>query len=361
MKEKLSFFHATILIYMFQSGIAILRLPRVAAQYFGTNGWIAIIVVSLIVTCNIMLIGLVYRLGKGRSVFEIVEQSIPKFLVFPVYIALAVVWALLGCLVSKEYVLIFQMFSFPTSPPMALKLLMDVLAIMLVSKGLYVIAKASTIFFWLIIWMMLLFFFFAGDMEWARYTPFIFKDGGNMIQGVFSLYGAFLGYELSLFLFPYADKRTKLMRAVYIGNVIATIVYLITCIVSFGFYSLEQLKLILYPAIDLMSYIKFPFVQRVENLLYGFFMFTTLISTVMYVWAAKEALFRIFKKAKPGVIEFCILVVAYFIAFIPDVIGEVREWLRALGYIEIGVAFGLPIILILILLLQRMKGGMAGG
>ncbi len=361
MKEKLSFFHATILIYMFQSGVAILGMPNLLANYFGTNGWLGIFLVSFIVSVNILLIWIVHRLGGSRSVYDILEQSVPKLVLFPVYLALAFLWAMLGCLTTKQYVLIFQMFSFPTTPPMALKLLMDILALLLISKGIYVIAKAATIFFWLIIWMLLLLLFFLGDFEWARLTPFVFKGGESILSGSLNLFFGYLGYELSLFIFPYTDRKTKFIKAVFIANIMITFVYLITCFVCFGFYSVDQLKTIQYPVIDIMSYIRLPFVQRVENLFYGFFMFTTLFSTVMYVWAAKEASRRIFPKTKPGVLEIIILTFVYFVGFIPDVMNEVRQWLQTLGHIQIGVAFGFPIIVILVLLLQRKKGEVADG
>lgn len=357
MRNKLSFFHTTIMIYMFQSGVVILSMPHILAYYFGTNGWLAVILISLIVNVNIGFIFLVYRLGKGRSVFEILEQSVSKVILFPLYIALAILWTVPGSLVSKDYVHIFQLFSFPNTPPMLLTVLMGLLALMLLVKGIFVIERAATIFFWLIIWMLLLLFAFSYDFEWVRLTPFVFKEGDNFLLGGLNLLKGFLGYELSLFLFPYSDKRTKLIQAVIIANVMITLVYFITCFIAYGFYSLNQLKGVLYPVIDMMSYIKFPFVQRVENLFYGFFMFTNLFSTVAYVWAAKEACQRVFKKVKPGILAVILIIIGFSAIAIPDVTGEVREWLAFLGFFEIGVAFILPVLLILVLITQRIMGG----
>ena len=84
--------------------------------------------ISILICLNIYLIYWVYRLGKGQSIFEILEKSIPKFILVPFYLAFSMVWALIGCLVAKEYVLIFQMFAFPTTDPMVFKIAIDVLA-----------------------------------------------------------------------------------------------------------------------------------------------------------------------------------------------------------------------------------------
>src|SRR5262245_53578464 len=127
MKEKLSGFHAGVLIYMIQSGVVIFSLSQMEAQYFGTNGWIFTLIMAVLVSVNIGLIYLVYRLGKGKSVFEIMEKSIPRPLLFPFYFALSALWAVIGSMVINEYVLIFQMMAFPATNPNLFKLFVDIL------------------------------------------------------------------------------------------------------------------------------------------------------------------------------------------------------------------------------------------
>jgi hypothetical protein len=147
------------------------------------------------------------------------------------------------------------------------------------------------------------------------------------------------------------------MKAVYIGNLMTAVSYLAICFVSFGFYSFGQLTKLKYPLLDLLSYIRFPFIERIENLLFGFLLFTALITIVLYVWSAVETLQRIIPKAKPNRLAAFILVAAFMVAWIPDVLGEVEQWLKYLGYAESGVAFGLPLLLIAILLFQKRGRG----
>ncbi|MGV2806297.1 GerAB/ArcD/ProY family transporter, partial [Clostridium perfringens] len=146
----------------------------------------------LLVCLNIYMMYWVYRLGKGQSIFVILEKSIPKFILTPFYLAISTVWALIGCLVAKEYVLIFQMFAFPTTNPMVFKIAIDVLAFILLTKGLYNISKASTVFFWSTIWMSLLLLYYVGEFRIERLTPYIFKDSYSMTEGLFQIYLAYL-------------------------------------------------------------------------------------------------------------------------------------------------------------------------
>lgn len=353
MKEKLHPFHVAILIFMNQSGVFALTLPRLFAENYGYNGWVSLGFFLVISTLNIYLISLVHRYGQGRSIFDIIETSLPKILLFPLYVMLAALWTLLGCFVAKQYIFIFRMMDYPTTHPMIFKLLVDILAILLIVKVIYNIAKATTVFFWLYVWMHLLVFFYIKEFELVRLTTFLFEGETNFVKGGFDIYPGFLGYELALFLFPYAENSKKTMRAVYIGNFMTVLSYLIVSFMSFGIYSLEQLKRMRYPVLDLLSYIRFPFIERMENMLFGFFLFPVLITIVIYTWMSVETLKRVAPKADTNWLVFSSLAVSFGIAWVPDLITEVERWLQYLSYAEEGVALGLPLLFIVILLFQR--------
>ncbi|MGO4106227.1 GerAB/ArcD/ProY family transporter [Paenibacillus sp. YAF4_2] len=353
-KEKLAPFHATILVFMIQSGVMALILPQLLAESFGTNGWITVLGFGLMASVNILLIGAVYKLGKGRSIFQILEQSIPKFLLLPVYLALALVWTLLGCMAGKEYILIFQMYAFPTTSPMEFKLILDLLVFWLLTKGLYNMAKASTVFFWLFIWMILLLFFFYGDFKWARLTPFMFKGGKFTFLEGLDIYSSFLGYELVLLMFAYTNQKTKLIKSTLLGNAMTTFSYLYLSLITFGLFSLEQLKNKAFPLLELLAYIRFPFLERMENLLYGFFLFTVLFSILLYEWCALEMLKQVFPKMKTNFLAFILIASCFAIAYIPKTLNEVGDWLSTLSMIECGIAFGFPLLLLVVLMFQKI-------
>ncbi|KIL34847.1 hypothetical protein SD71_17755 [Cohnella kolymensis] len=351
--EKLHPFHVSIMIYMNQSGVIALILPRLFASNYGYNGWLSLAFFFAVSILNIYLISLVYHYGQGRSIFEILEASLPKFFLFPLYVLLAALWTLIGCFAAKQFVFIFQMLDFPTTHPMLLKLLLDILAFSLVIKGIYSISKATTVFFWLFVWMHLLVIYFFGEFQWVRLTSFVFQGETDFVQGGFDIYSAFLGLEIALLLLPYAEKNKKLTRAVYIGNLMSVLAYLVVSVISFGVYSLEQLKRQQYPVLDLLSYIKLPFIERMENLLFAFILFPVLVSVVLYTWASVLALKRIAPKADTNWLAFAALAFSFGAAWVPDVISEVEMLLKYFSYAEEGIAFGLPLLLIIVLLFQR--------
>lgn len=356
MREKLHPFHAAVLIYMTQMGVVLFSLPREIAETYGYNGWIMLLVHALAVQVNILLIGLVFKLGSGKSIFDIMERPLPKWLCYPVYAFLICLWSLIGCLAAKNYVMIFQILAFPNMHPMMLKALLDVLAFFLICRGIYSISKAATAFFWLIVWMLLLLLFHIHEFEWSRMTTFFLQEASHFnIQSTVGIHSSFLGYELSLLLLPYMEKNKSFTKAISAGHWFTTFHYLAISIVCFGFFSFQQLKHFLFPTVNLLSYIELAFVERLENLFFAFFLITNLWTIVMYIWAAKTTFLRIMPKAKPKWLTFILLAVAYAIAWIPVSYDEVERWLYLMGFFETGVAVALP--LLLLILLQLGKGG----
>ncbi|WP_127579372.1 GerAB/ArcD/ProY family transporter [Paenibacillus koleovorans] len=370
MREQLRPFHTAILIHMVQTGVLIMSLPHTLAVNFGYNGWIVVPIISVIVCVDIALIAVVYRLAKGRSVFEILEQSIPRLILIPFYVFLASLWAMIGSLVAKQYVLIIQMIAFPSTSPMQLLFAVEVLCLLLLVHGVFAISRGATAFFWLFFSMLLLLPLFFKEFNWSRATTFILQGGHDPLKGSFEVFSAFLGVELALLLFPFVSPR-GFGRAVLAGHLLTTVSYTSISLVSFGFYSFGQLQLIVYPMMDLLAFIKFPFIERLETLLFGIFLFTVIITETMYSWAAVETLKRLRKPVtnpiqrsakevyKPSLgsklLSVGVIAASFCASWIPTVLMEVEQWLSLLGRIELGVAFGLPLLLLLLLPFQNKK------
>ncbi|OIK14778.1 GerAB/ArcD/ProY family transporter [Bacillus sp. MUM 13] len=354
MKEKLHHIHLVIFIYTIQFGVTIFSLPGMLAREFGSNGWIAIFLIFFVVLLGILLIGACYKLSDG-DFLSTLENSLPRFLSTFLFLILAVIWSLYGCVIGKQYIMIFQMITFPTTSPMLLKFAFAVLAYLLVIKGLYNISKIATIIFFITIWMLVLLVYPFQEMDFLRFTPFLFKDGGHWAKGSISVFASFLGYELSLLFFPFVNKESKLVRSLILGNLVTTIIYGIISVVCYGFFGYTYLKVLLFPFMDLLSNVELPFVQRIENLLFALFFFKVLITSVMYYWGAKECAKRVFKKTSEKRISFVIVAFTFIVAFYFQTMDDVDAWLMKLSNIEAAVSFLLPLLGISLLLYRKRK------
>ncbi|WHY03568.1 GerAB/ArcD/ProY family transporter [Neobacillus sp. DY30] len=350
MKEKLSPFQASILVYLIQSGVTLFTLPRLVAEAFGTNGWIGLILISLIVNINLVLIWLVYKVSKGKSFFEIIS-IFPKWITFPVNLFIAVVWMLLGVFVMVKFSMILKILFYNNVSLFYFFSMGYILSYMLLKRDLYQIAKSTVVLFYFTVWTVFLLAFHLPEFSFNRLTPFIFKGDTDMVKGGLSIFTALLGYELSI-LFIHMIER-KQLKSLIAGNTITSMIYLGVTFVSFGFFSFEQLLREWYPVVTLLGYISFPVLERVESFTFSVFGLKVLLTTVMYLWGTKELLQYQFKRVKSNFLLIGILIISFFVSFIPKVIKDVEQWLNYITYAATAIAFLLPILLLLIVVITK--------
>jgi spore germination protein (amino acid permease) len=352
-REKLNRFHIALMVFNTQSGAVLFTLPRLTAHDFGTNGWLMILPMFVLVTLNIMLISAVYRMGRGQSIFDILSASLPRFLLIPLYVLLWGLFSMFGCLVIKQYALIYQMLIFPATSDLILKTFVDVLVVLYITKGIYTMSKANVIFSLLLLLQIPLIVLFVHEFDLSRFTPFWLKEGADMYEGLNNLYGAFLGYELCLFLFPYAEKNKKWLKYIHLGNGITMFVYLLVSIMAYGFFGHHALVHSSFPILDMYAYLRFPFIERIQNFLFSLFLFSIVQTAGMYYWAGQEALAQVFPQIPWKVIVFVSMVATILVGMIPKTLIVVESWSSYFTFVQIGVAFGLPLLLIVLLLMQR--------
>jgi spore germination protein (amino acid permease) len=351
MKEKLSPFQASILIYLIQSGVTLFSLPRLVAEAFGTNGWIGLIIISLIVNINLVLIWFVFKVSKGQSMFEIIS-IFPKWITFPFSMFIAIVWMLLGIMVMVKFSMILKVLFYNNVSLIYFLSMGYILTYFLLKKDLYQIAKSTVVLFYFTVWTVFLLAFHLPEFSFIRLTPFIFKGETDMMKGGLSIFTALLGYELSI-LFVHMIER-KQLRSLLAGNSITSLIYLGVTLVSYGFFSFEQLIREMYPVVTLLGYISFPVLERVENFTFSIFGLKVLMTTVMYLWGSKELVQYQFKKIKSNFLVIGILIIGFFVSFIPKVIKDVEQWLTYITYAATTIAFLLPILLLITVLFRKI-------
>ncbi|MBP3961499.1 GerAB/ArcD/ProY family transporter [Paenibacillus lignilyticus] len=358
MNAKLTFSQVIILAITLQYGIISFEMPRYLAEEFGYNGWLSLFGFGALASINLWLIALVYRFGKGVSIYKIARRVLPSGVVVPLCSLLILLWTVLGVLISKQYLLILRSTSFPTINPLYLYILLGALVLLMLSKDIIGIATATVIFFVCVFWLLILVpATLSNHFNFARFTPYLFKDAGFTLRGMLNIYFAFLGYELCLLLFPYSGKKTRLMQGFQISNLIVTLVYCFIAFLTFSFYSFEQLKQLAYPSLNTLSFIRFPFVQRVDDFIFNLFLLRALIITTMYLWAALELVKNMVATAKNRLIPYvAVSLLAAIIAMWDR--GDLQKTERLLHYIgitEIGVAFLLPALLLILIYIHHRK------
>ncbi|MBB6635885.1 GerAB/ArcD/ProY family transporter [Cohnella thailandensis] len=354
-KEKINSFHLALFVYMCELDGTVFSLARTIAENVGTNGWVAILLLSPIALINIFLYHILFRAGEGRSAFELLEGTFPKWILSPFYIILAAYWAWLGAIIGKHFLLIYQTFAFQTTSPTMLLALYCLIVYTLLIKDIYSILKAVTVFFILTCSLNMLIPYFFREWKLVRLTSSFFQgaENGHTFHGWFEVYLAFVGFEVLLFLFPQMDKKGVALRGAYYGHLMITVIYIISVIIAFGFFSFKEIQSLQYPLINTLEYIELPFLNRVENLIFTVFLFANLVSTIGYCYASKVTLQRIVTKAPDKLFAILIIAGVFVFGCFLQILRDTEQWLDMGLMTEALLSFAMPLVLIPVALHQK--------
>jgi Spore germination protein. len=362
-KEKINAFHLALFVYMCELDGTVFSLARSIAENIGTNGWVALFLLSPIALLNILLYHILFRAGEGRSAFELLEGTFPKWLLFPFYAVFAAHWIWLGAIIGKHFLLIYQTFAFQTTSPTMMLLLYCLIVYTLLIKDIYSILKAVTVFFIFTCSLNMLIPYFFRDLELVRFTSSFFQgaEKGHSFHGWLEVYLVFVGFEVILFLFPQLDKKGRTFRGAYYGHLLITSVYIIAVIIAFGFFSFKEVQSLQYPLISTLEYIELPFLNRVENLIFTVFLFTNLVSTLSYGYAGKVTLQRIVPKVPDKLLSVIIVAAVFVSGSLLRILRDTEEWLEIGLMTEVLLSFAMPLFLIPVALYQKKNRKERGG
>ncbi|WP_235820572.1 GerAB/ArcD/ProY family transporter [Halalkalibacter krulwichiae] len=340
---------------MTQSGIIIFSLPRITAETFGTNGWLAIPIVSLGVVFLISLYGCVYRWSNDKSLYSIIEEMLPKYSYKILYIFFSLFWTILAFTLTKNYVFLVKSLYYPLTNIHWLMLIMTMLIYFFVTSQISSIFKATVILFFLTAWMVLLPLGLLPDFELVRLTSFIFAFRSNLLEGSIQVYSAFLGFEIIFFFLHYVQRSAKTMKYIYLGHLYTTLVYLIVTFISYGFTSFEHLITQSYPLIDLFRYIELPFIERLDGLYFMFFLMKIIVTATLYLFVSIEMFQRSIQSIKASYIPVLLCVIGFIGTYPLFTKYDIDFWLSNIVYVQTVISIILPVILILYLHVKRRK------
>ncbi|WP_078429396.1 GerAB/ArcD/ProY family transporter [Alkalihalobacterium alkalinitrilicum] len=356
MSERVHPSYLFFLMYMTQSGVIIFSLPRIIAETFGTNGWLAIPIISMVVIFLLVLFDFIYQWSNDQSIYTIIEKMLPISMYKILYILLSLFWTVFAFTIAKKYVFIVKSLYYPLTSIHWLMFIMVILIYFFVTSTIDSIFRITTFLFFLSsTWMILLIFLVIPELELIQFTTFIFQSQGDFLRGSIEIYSAFLGFEMIIFFLHHVQKSSKTMKYIYLGQLFSTFVYLIVTIFNYGFTSFEQLKYQSYPFIDFFRYIQLPFIERLDGLYFMFFLMKIIVTATVYLYVSIEILKRSFQLSRPFYIPILLCVIGFICIYPLNTKYDIDVLLSKMVYVQTVISIILPAILILYLSVKRRK------
>ncbi|MGZ9582989.1 GerAB/ArcD/ProY family transporter [Paenibacillus marinisediminis] len=341
----------SILLFMIIRGTVFFELPSSTARVFGTNGWIMLLVYTILIITQMWLLYIGMVKHKNLSIFQFIQTYMPSWLGKSILFLLTLLFVCVAFRIAYSIILVLQFMSDPTLKVRYVTIILLIVAALLSLHGIYTVTKSTVLFFTLTIWISLFGLIQFTDFHMTRLTPFIFQGGSWNFNEMLDIYSAFQGYLVILYITPFIDKNLKWFKFTAIAIAATGIYFILYCLLTQGLVPYEMLQTINHVALRTNGASRVTALVYITDLLFITFVFSSVITSAVYLWAAFQSASHISKQKKQkkqNYLKFVIIFAALGMVFIPVSYDQWNSFFRLLTLISLilGIVFTMLYLLI---------------
>lgn len=345
-KHSVTLMQFIFLIHGVQLATGVLSLPRQLAEKSGTDGWMSLLLGYLI---NLVVsILMIYTLKRfpGQTLYGLLVQLFGKWAAKIAIIPWIAYFAYSSWLVQVQAALYIQAWFLPSIRKYILIVLFAIPSFMLVRHGWKALGRYAELVFYMSIWMPFFMLLPLKDSSWIHLLP-LFKDGfGPILSGVGTTIFSLLGFEITLFLYPYLQNKEKAVRGVVIANTLTFLAYLFVTLVCFSYFSPDEITVYYQPVLSLLKVIEFRFLERVDMIFLSIYLFIVSTSWIPYLFCASFSTSLLLGKRRHALFAGFFLLLFIVVTFVlqPSWI-EVQRWTKWSSQVGLALAYVFPVLL----------------
>lgn len=358
---KINPYQFLVLVIFFTIGTGILIVPSVLAAEAKQDAWIAAIIGTGIGLLVIWLFTTIALWFPQLTYIQINEKIFGKWIgkaTSVLFVSMAALYTSSLLYYSATFVTTNMM---PSTPMVALNILMMGIVVMAVRHGLETIARSAEIFIVIfIILFLILMVCISPQIKFENLQP-VFEVGTKTIvqSSIYFVTSSSVNAIVLLMIFPaLINKMEQAKKSFLIGNVIGGIVIIIFAFLSVSVLGADDTSRQIYPGYELAKRINIgDFVQRIEGLM-GFLWFIALyFKTVLYFYATVLGIAQILhlKDYRPLTLPLGMIAVIVSLVIYPNVVyqKEIEQSTEIIFSLSIGLF--LPLLLVIVYAFRRNK------
>lgn len=337
-------------------GVTVLTLPRTAAELAKAGGFIATFITGALMALVLVIVALLARrfpndtiMEYSRKIIGLIPAKILGFIFFFYFISVVSVILRLFCDAVKVLLL-------KNTPLEVLIITFLFAAVYLCLNGVSSLAKICELFEPLVIGTMLLVIVLSlENFNFEELLPAFKQNISQWLYAVPHLTISYLGFEVLLFITPYAQDTSKVVKYGLWGILPSIFIYSLFVAVAVGTAGVEAVARSLYPTLQLARYIKFPggFAERFDIFFMIFLMLGAYTTVSSYLYLSSVSITKLLglRNYKPFIL--LIVPIIYVLALLPQNIKEINVFSQYVSYIGLALLAAVIVLYVLAVILKK--------
>jgi spore germination protein (amino acid permease) len=292
-KERVSSFFTFYLIHAMQIGVGILGFERYIAKDAGYDAWISIILAGIGMHVALWLSYKILDKSNG-DLIETHTQLFGKWIGGFFSFLFILYYLILAITVLRTFTEIVQVWVFSELSHWVYSGGFILIALYFVAGGFRLV---TGICFFSVLYglpLLLVKYFPLRYAHFEHLLPIFDHSLGEIMKAAHTMTLNFIGIELLFFYYPFIKHTKSSQKWAHYGVLYTTILYLITALVSFVYFSEGQLQSVTWSTLNLWKIIELPFIERFEYAGLAVWVTVVLPNICLSLWAANQGINRLF-------------------------------------------------------------------
>jgi len=347
-----------ILLILDIFGTGVVVLPRLVAEYSFQDGWIAIIIATLIGLVYAYTIGSLAKAFPSQGLAEICTKILGKFLGSLVVFLYIVKILITVALELRFFSEIVRQTILPKTPSSLIIFSLISVGMLTASKGYETRARLAEFLILFMIIPLIIVFVLAGiSVDYTNLLPILKTPMNGLLKGGYVAGFAFTGIEFSLMASPYINNTKKIRYVIIEATLLLGLMFLIITVITIARFGAFEIIHQGWPVLQMMDTLNIPgsFIERQEGLIISFWIISVFSLTNASLFFSSLLLRNIAKKGKFVFYIFACAVVIFVVAFIPKSLDDADKYVKLINQtVGIFFLFIIPLLLIIIAKVRKL-------
>ncbi len=357
-KEKITTSQTITLFISTILGVGILSLPRNLVDKTKGDGFLVIVVATLVA---ILLGYFIYKIidaYPNKSFIEIGEILVGKPIA---YILAAILFAhyLYGLgVIIRIFVEVVKMYMLIDTPTEVIMISMLLICAYGARGGLECIARISQLLVFLIVIPIVIVFLFTLNVaDFTNLMPIFTTPPLKVVSAIYDTTFSFSGFETMLIIGCLLRRPSQGFKAQYISLLCIGMLYLFFSIISVAVFGQVETSHLLWPTLTLVKVINIPgaFIENVDALMMGAWTLNIFMTAAVYIYACSLLIGDMLNCKETSYLNAPIIPLAYLFALYPKNLAHAYDIMASpmANGIEVGAIAGIPVLLFLVMIVRK--------
>lgn len=294
------------LVHSMQVGVGILGFEKILVEKSGYDAWISILIAGGFLH---VILWLTYRLlqNGGGDIVHIHKMTFGRYIGGFFSLIFGAYFLLITFTVIVTFIEVIKVWVFPSLQVWIFAFVLLAIVYYLVSGGFRVVTGFCLISVMIGLPILFLKFFPVQAGHTISIHPMVDHSFTEIMGATKASVLSFLGLEFLLIYYPFIKNPKDSKKWAHFGVFYTTMIYLISVLVTFVYFSEEQLRQVTWGTISAWKIVEFPFIERFEYVGIAMWLYVVLPNICLGLWGATRIPKRIFNMKQRHALIICCL------------------------------------------------------